>query len=137
MKRKWCIVLLLCLVSLIWSSLSSKAQDIESLIKQLGEEDESVRDNAVGALGDIGEPAVLALIQALKSEDKGVQHQAALALGSIGEPAKKAVPVLIEALRDENGATRVHAASALAQIDNSKRDMVVSILIKALGDETG
>ena len=75
MKHKLCAVSLLWLVCLMWSGLESEAQNIESFIKhrsgleseaqkiesfikQLRDENESVRRNAVIALGNIGEPGM-------------------------------------------------------------------------------
>ena len=89
MRHKLCAVSLLWLVCLMWSSLESVAQDIESLIKQLGHENQSVRSNATRALGQIGKPAVPTLIKALDDADSSVRYNAAWALGQIGKPAQE------------------------------------------------
>ncbi len=67
-------------MSLIWSGLSSKAQDIESHIKQLGDGDESVRRNAALALSQTGKLAVPALIKAINDEEGEVRVLTAAAL---------------------------------------------------------
>lgn len=95
MKRNLCIILLLCLGSLIGSVFESEAQDIELLIKKLGDKEVFVRLNAADALGRIGQPAkeaVPALIKALSYENERVRRNAAFALKEIGTPeAMKAV----------------------------------------------
>ena len=72
MRHKLCAVSLLWLVCLMWSGLESEAEDIESFIKQLRDDNKSVRRNAVIALGRIGEPAVPALIEELS--DKSIER---------------------------------------------------------------
>ena len=59
---------------------------------------DDVRQETIRALRLIGEPSVPALIQALKHSHPSIRRGAAQALGVMGET--KAVPVLIEALKD-------------------------------------
>jgi HEAT repeat protein len=61
-----------------------------------------VRVEAALALWRIGQykEAVPALIKELKDADPGVRSRAAEMLGAIGPPAKKAVPGLVEGLKD-------------------------------------
>ena len=59
MKRNLCMVLLLCLGSLIGSVFESEAQDIELLIKKLGDKEVFVRLNAAFALKEIGTPEAM------------------------------------------------------------------------------
>ena len=89
-------------------------------IKDLRDDDPSVRISAVMALGEIGpaaEPAVRDLIRVLES-DRTVanQLQAAVSLGRIGPAAKAAVPTLVEALDHTNAMVRSKAAEALGLI---------------------
>ena len=108
---------------------------LESFIKQLRDENESVRRNAVIALGWIGEPAVPALIEALGDEDMWVSVQADMwafvqasqALGEIGEAAQAAVPRLTEAL-GSNKYIRESAAQALSQIGEPAVPSLIKIL---------
>ena len=58
-----------------------------------------------------------------------------MALGEIGESAKAAVAALTETLNNPNRTTRIIAAFALYQIDNSKIDTVIPVLINGLSDE--
>ncbi len=57
MERKTFIVVLLCLMGLMINVFKSEGQDIEFLIKQLGDENEDVRAIAVYALAQMGEAA--------------------------------------------------------------------------------
>ena len=93
------ILLLVCLFSLVASAGEIQESQVESLIKQLQDEDAEVRSNAVEALGQIrSKDAVPALIQALQDRDKGVRADAASVLGMIGEGAKDTVSALIKLL---------------------------------------
>jgi len=89
-----------------------------------------VRQSAVTALGEIGDPqAVQSLIKTLEDENWAVRQSAAIALGKIGDP--QAVQSLIKALSDRNSRVRVSAAQSLVKIGQP----AVQPLIKALGDE--
>ena len=132
---------------------------VPALIHALADEDWDVRRKAAEALGNIGDPAVPALIQALADEDWGVRLWAAEALGNIGDPAvpaliralkedwharrvaaealgkigdPRAVPALIQALKDGEKGVRQVAAEALGNIGDPR---VVPALIHALADE--
>ncbi len=90
-----------------------------ALIEALKDQDSSIRQYAVSALGEIGpgaKEAVPALIEALKDQDSFVRRFAAGALGRIGPEAKEAVPALIEALKDQDSRIRRSAVSALGRI---------------------
>ncbi|MBM3242164.1 HEAT repeat domain-containing protein [Candidatus Poribacteria bacterium] len=68
-------------------------------------------------------------IEQLRAQDMFLSTEAAFKLADIGEPA---VPLLIEALSDENWQVRLNAAVALGQIGDSA---AVPALIAALNDE--
>ncbi len=76
-------------------------QDVESLIKALNyEPDIKIRDNAVAALGEIGDKrAMEPLIEVLKDEDEEVPSWVLDALIKIGEPSVE--PLIEVALKDE------------------------------------
>ncbi len=140
MKRKLCIVSLLCFVSLIWSANESlghdEGWDVESLIEQLGDADGSAREAASIKLEQAGpraKAAVPALIRALSDENEQVRFHAANALGWIGD--SESLCALTEALSDENRTVRVWANYAVYRLDNSKRGVVFPALIEALSDE--
>jgi HEAT repeat protein len=72
------------------------------LLKAMKDENSEVREAACLALADFDdESVVVALINALKDKNRYVRKNAAIALATIGTSAKKAVPGLIEALKDE------------------------------------
>ena len=81
------IVSLLCLVCLMFSAIESGADQIESLIEQLGSEEKSVRPAQV-ALVEIGAPAIPALIEALKNGNRQVRARVAFVLSMmVGLPS--------------------------------------------------
>ena len=108
-KWRLLFVIWLCLVSLTTIAIEAEEQDIESLIKELGDEDLFVRAGAAFALGRIGEPAkaaVPALIKVLDDESQHIRSGAAEALRRIG--TAEAVDALGSAIqvmlfRDCNG----------------------------------
>ena len=140
MKRL--LFLLLSLCSFACQPKVEKPQEIQSLIKQLSDESETVRRNAAQALlnffidntpvpallplyaeepmhvniGSSANDAVPALIRVLNDESPDVRQAAALTLGLIGQSASPAVPYLIPMLNDESDSVRATVASALGNI---------------------
>ncbi|MGD2250882.1 MAG: HEAT repeat domain-containing protein, partial [Candidatus Methanofastidiosia archaeon] len=101
---------------------------IDSLVRDLEDEDRYVRGGAAYALGEIGdERAVDSLIKVLKDEDRYVRREAAEALGEIGD--ERAVDSLIKVLKDEDSFVRREAAEALGKIGSER---AVDSLIKVL-----
>ena len=80
-----------------------------------------------------GPDAVAQIIKALR-EDWQMRNQAAVALGLIGPEARAAVPLLIDALQDEDKYLRGHAATTLGQLGRPAGSAVPA-LAKALGDD--
>jgi len=95
-------------------------ESIASLIQTLEDEDQNVRGEAAGALGDIGEPAVQPLIEALKDNSEDIRWGAAAVLGRIGDA--RAIEPLTQALKDESSNVREEAARALKTIDKGKEE---------------
>ena len=62
------ILLLVCLFSLVASAGEIQESQVESLIKQLQDEDAEVRSNAVEALRQIGTPEALKAVEEYKSQ---------------------------------------------------------------------
>ena len=75
-----------------------------------------IKDNAAGALGKIGEPAVPALIKALREGDSHVQYLVCNVLESMGPKAYAAIPALSELANDPNSSVRQDAKHALKAI---------------------
>ena len=86
------------------------------LLTALQDNDASVRTSAGIALGRIGSPAVVALVKALDHLDPRHAVSAAYALGSIETGARRALPNLRAALRDEDATVSLAAAVALTRI---------------------
>ena len=80
------------------------------------DENAYIRVSAAVALEEIGTASVPHLLEVINGENKTVRQLAAQALGNIGPAeAKLAIPILIEALREDN-MERESAATALVQI---------------------
>jgi HEAT repeat protein len=104
---------------------------LKTLIKTLEDKNACLREGATQAIGLIRKPqAVDKLIRLLGDENYGVQLQAAAALVLIGKPA---VPVLIEALKEEKTPVRKWAGRTLGIIQDSQ---ALNPLLAALGDES-
>ena len=106
--------------------------EIQNLIIALRSEDRKVRNQALEALGKIGDPsAVPALITSLKDQDSGVRLRAAQSLKEIGPKAKTAVSGLIEMFKDESKPIRKEVSQALVNIGSE----AIPALIEALRNE--
>jgi HEAT repeat protein len=91
-----------------------------------------VRNEAVGALVKIGQPAVEPLIAYLKCDAGRASHEADRALVAIGTPS---VEPLIVCLRESDATLRSRAAEALGNIGNHTGDKrAVEPLIACLND---
>jgi HEAT repeat protein len=104
-------------VAIVLQQIDAKTDGlVPALLAALRSSDESVRAEAVRALGRMGELAVPALIAALKDPDAETRHLCGAALGWMGSPAARAaVPALVELLKSKTD--RWWAADALHQID--------------------
>ncbi len=86
---------------------------VGSLVALVGPQDKGVADDLRGLL---------------KEEDREVRRGVALALAKVGgEPARAAVPVLVEALRDDDATARELAAAALANVGEAAGDAVPAL----------
>ena len=99
-------------------------QAVEPLCNALKDADKDVRQAAAGALGKLGAPAVESLIAAL--QDRAVAAHAAQALGSIVDP--RAIPALIDALRDENYGIRSAAVEAVGRFNGMALEPLIATL---------
>jgi len=82
------------------------------------------------------EQKVERLIKELQDEDLSVRSSAAEALGDIGKEAKDAVPVLVQTLRDQYGSVRTSAANALGKIGEGGIDVVPALILLLQGQRT-
>lgn len=104
---------------------------ITPLVEALSNGDESTREKAAWALGNLGDHrAVDPLVEAMKRGDGRGQHTVAWALGMIGDI--RAVEPLIEALKAGNPDLRHGSAWALGKIGDKR---AVEPLIPLLKDE--
>ncbi len=111
------------------------ASTAEALTEALSDNAPHVRENAMAALqrlGSIAKSAVPKLIDILSGNDNKMAELAAKVLGAIQDP--RAVPHLGKALRKNDHALRVEAASALALMGESAK-MALKDLLFALQDQ--
>ena len=105
---------------------SAAASAIPALIERTKDSTVEVRrylPEAFGGLGAIAAPAVPVLCDILASDADGqARFDAALALAQIGPAASDAVPVLANALNDENRYVRDNAVLALKRIDTPEAE---------------
>ena len=105
-------------------------KDVDSLIKDLKDENSTIRADAAKTLGEINDTkAVYPLIQALKDDNESVRAEAATSLGNTKDD--QAVYPLIQALTDRKPVVRFEIANALVEIGKS----AVEPLIQALKDK--
>ncbi len=104
--------------------------DTRRLIARLSSRNPETRYQAVGCLGDAGDPAAIQPLAALLDDpESGVRWKAAEALGKLGPPA---VGPLIDGLRGGDVDVRWMAAVALGDIADPA---AVPALLEALNDE--
>lgn len=90
-------------------------------------DDEGVREEAVRALGSLGDKrGVSILVNALRDESRRVREEAARSLGKIRDPA--VIPSLIESLKDPQRNVREAAVQALAAYGEVAIDSLISTL---------
>jgi len=114
------------------------ARAIEQLVEWLQDNDYSIRIYAAEAMGNIRDRQALEpLLVALKDRNSDVRAVAVCALENIdvkwteAEEAKKAIPLCIAALSDEDDYVRRGAAEALIKIGDAQ---AVDPLVRALKD---
>ena len=108
------------------------------LMQALKDQDPKVRYKAVRVLADLGPSAaeaVPALSKTLKEDkNEAVQETAAFALGKIGQAAKPAVPLLIQAAKNERERMRSVAIFALWKIGPAAQE-AIPVLIESLNEK--
>jgi HEAT repeat protein len=93
-----------------------------------------VRERAVAALCDVGEPVVPDLVGAIADQDFNVRTLAILCLGRLGPKAKEAVPALVKTLEDRDWIVRRHAAGALGLLEATAADAAPALVRAAVED---
>ena len=107
------------------------ADQVETLIESLGDEDWSTRSSAAKALGQIGDVrSVEPLIELLGDENGYVRIRGAYTLAQIGDA--RAVEPLIELLRDDDWSVRSSVAKTLGVMGDAR---AVEPLIELLRDD--
>ncbi|NLA38283.1 MAG: PBS lyase, partial [Methanomicrobiales archaeon] len=105
------------------------APAVGPLIKTLGGDDDRIKSEAAGTLGEIGDPAAVgSLVGALA--DEGIAPAAAEALIAIGEAA--VAPVL--GLLEEGGAARESAVEVLGRLGAHEAVPAIVDLVRSGGD---
>jgi len=101
----------------------------DQLISSLGDSDVSVRywaATGLAALGPDAAPAKEKLTEALSDAAPNVRFAAAEALCHAGH-AKKALPVLVAGLKNDDPVVRLHAAMTLVAVGDSARPVVLDM----------
>jgi HEAT repeat protein len=93
-----------------------------------------VRERAVVALCEVGEPAVPLLVGAIADQDFNVRTLAVFCLGRLGPKAKDAIPALVATLEDRDWIVRKYAAGALGMLETTARDAAPALARAAVED---
>lgn len=95
-----------------------------------------VRERAVVALCELGEPAVQPLVGAINDQDFNVRTLAIFCLGRMGPKAKEAVPALVRTLEDRDWIVRRYAAGALGFLEGTAASAAPALAKAAVEDRT-
>ncbi|HTY90546.1 MAG TPA: HEAT repeat domain-containing protein [Methanocella sp.] len=108
--------------------------DIDGLIKAAYSIDDSIRLNAVAALGEVGDERASAVLVAICLNDiyYPVRFEAAESLKRTGD--RRSAGLLSDALRDKDPAVRLHAAEALGKLGDRRAMGALSAALED-GDE--
>ena len=110
-----------------------RADDVASLIKQLGARSNNEAKKASDELTAIGKPVVSQVAKALSSKSRRRGRFAARTLRQIGPDAADAIPALFESLKDTDALTREYAVEALATMVG-QAERVIPMLQQATND---
>ena len=115
--------------------IAPKTASLEDLAKQLNGEDQSRRLTAMKQIQSMQRealPLVSDLIELLNSDDVLVRTEAFSTLAKLGNTAKKAVPALRKALKNEDLGMRLVAAHALIAVRPRSRSEVLPVALDGL-----
>ncbi len=110
-----------------------RADDVASLIKQLGAWSNDKAKKASDELTAMGKPVVSEVTRALSSKSRRRGRFAARTLRQIGQDAADAIPALFESLKDTDALTREYAVEALATMVR-QADQVIPVLQEVTND---
>lgn len=144
---RWCVLTLCAALAtgLVWPDGAAQGQASEPVSRgrPLGEWREDlqggtpmVRERAVVAICELGEPAVPLLVGAIADWDFNVRTPAIFCLGRLGAKAKEAVPVLVKTLEDRNWIVRRYAAGALGLLATTAGDAAPALARTAVEDSS-
>jgi HEAT repeat protein len=103
------------------------AAAIPDLLARLKDPDDQVRSSAAFSLSAIGPAALPAILDAVSHQTGLVRQGAAKALAFGFPPRRRAVPPLLEMLKDPDPASRVQAIQSLAAIAGSDTSTVATL----------
>lgn len=129
--RRIVVSMSLVLVGLV---LPVRADDVASLVKQLGAWSNNKAKKASDELTAIGKPVVSEVAKALSSKSRRRGRFAARTLRQIGPDAADAIPALLESLLDSDALTREYAVEALAKMVR-QAEQVLPALQQVIDDE--
>ena len=127
-------------VDLVDALTAYRGDHIAALIEALKDEDDEVRLVAIEVLATMAEeaePALPNLIEALSDPDRLVRIAAVYAVVNFGYKAIAAAPILTTWLDCGDDFSEVTAAAAIIQIDPSRVDDVLPVLIDGLDSDYG
>jgi HEAT repeat protein len=93
-----------------------------------------VRERAVVALAEMGEPGVPYLVGAIGDADFNVRTLAIFSLGRLGPKAREAVPALVRTLEDRDWLVRRYAAGALGLLEATAAEAAPALARTAVQD---
>jgi HEAT repeat protein len=108
---------------------------VPALSEALRAPHEQGRKHAVEALGKIGGPAVQVLMAAARANDADLRREAVVQLARLGGTDARVVPVVANALQDEDSQVRVRAIIGLKTMGKAALPAAPA-LVAALGDTT-
>ena len=101
-------------------------KSIDDLILDLKDDDDFVKEEAIGSLELKGEEAVEPLIAALDERDKNIKLGAIEVLNAIGDT--RAIPALVKTLEDRNKWVRQKASTTLINMGDEAIEPVIGEL---------
>lgn len=108
MKHASLLLLFLVMTVFVWKAAAADTREIDVLIKQLTDKEDTVVHNASLSLAKIGSPAVAALVSILQEADRQLSLTIVNILERMGPQAEESVPALIEVLKQENFSFHAH-----------------------------